>query len=454
MEAGSTRSGVTGARPLRATAPTGDPFDALLLWGAFAVVHLVLASINLFAVAANPIGDVRVVYLGWAEDALAGRVPGIDVSFVYPLLAMVPILLSLSLGANAYAGTWMLLVTLLDAIAFAALVGAPWRCRDRAADARPAAPRYPGTRSAAWFWLAFLLALGPIAMGRIDAITIPLAIVALLWAARRPAASALLLTAATWIKVWPAATIGALLIVSRARGRVVAAAAIGSACIVLAALALGSGATVFSFLGEQSARGLQIEAPLATTFLWLASAGADGALVYYDRDILTFQVTGPGTALASATSTPLMAGAVLALVALGIRAVRRGSDGSTLLPLLTLSLVVALIVCNKVGSPQFVCWLAPPLVLGVAVARERFRTPVVLAFGIAVLTHLVYPYLYGSLLALEPAMLLVLTLRNLLLCVLLLWCGVRVWKAGSTPDAPPVGGVPQSADPRALPGRT
>jgi hypothetical protein len=422
-----------------ATPPRGA---ALPLWIAFVLVHLVLSAINLYAVAANPIGDVRVVYLGWAQDALAGRVPGIDESFVYPVLALAPILSALALGAQVYAETWMLLVSLLDAVAFAALIGAPWRRGEPV----------PGRRAAGWFWLGFLALLGPIAIGRIDAVTVPMAMMALLWAVRRPVVATLLLTAATWIKVWPAAALAAVLIVSRARGRVVLPSVLASVGIVLVALALGSGSTVFSFFGEQAGRGLQIEAPVSTAWLWLASAGVGGTTVSYDRDILTFQVSGEGTALASAASAPLMILAVAAMAAGGIRAFRRGAGPVHLLPLLTLGLVCALIVFNKVGSPQFACWLAPPLILGIVTARERFRTPVVLALAIAALTQLIYPYLYGMLLAVDPVMLVIVTLRNLLLVCLFLWCGAQVWKAGNTPSAPPPGGIPRSADRRAVRG--
>ena len=64
---------------------------------------------------------------------------------------------------------------------------------------------------------------------------------------------------------------------------------------------------------------------------------------------------------------------------------RRGVPGAELLPPLALAITTALILFNKVGSPQFVTWLAVPIVLradGVASpgAGRRSGCPVVLAW--------------------------------------------------------------------------
>jgi hypothetical protein len=129
--------------------------------------------------------------------------------------------------------------------------------------------------------------------------------------------------------------------------------------------------------------------------------------------------------VAAAVMTPLLGVAVVIIAALGIRATRRGVASGDLLPPLTLALVVALIVFNKVGSPQFISWLAVPLILGLVTSATgrggSFRTPAVLGLVIAALTQVIYPYLYLELLYVQPIMLIVLTARNLLLIVLLGW---------------------------------
>jgi hypothetical protein len=279
----------------------------------------------------------------------------------------------------------------------------------------------------AWWWLLFLVLLGPIALGRIDAFTLPFALVGVLLAARRPAVASLLLTIATWIKVWPAVLLAAVLVTTRYRLRVLYAAIVLSAVIFATVLVLGGGANVLSFVTQQTGRGLQIEAPVTTFWMWQAFAGVAGVTVYYDLDILTYQVTGAGTDGAAALMTPLLTIVAAGVCALGFLIVRRGTPGAMLpvvLAPLSLALVVALLAFNKVGSPQFVLWLAVPIVLGLAhqkASGQSFRFPAVVVLVIALLTQLVYPMFYGSVLALDPVLLMVLTVRNLLLFVLLGW---------------------------------
>ena len=386
------------------------------LWLAFAVVHATLIGLNLNGMG-YPLGDVTGVYRVWAENAADGFVRmGIDVPWVYPILAFAPMAASLAFGPEWYAETWLGIVVLLNAAAFAVLLGDRRLSRTR--------------RIAAWWWLGFLALLGPIALGRIDAVTVPLALTGLLWAAGRPRLAAALLTIATWVKVWPAALVTALVIASRKRWEVVTVAITLSIGILGVSLVAGSGFNALGFVAEQAGRGLQIEAPLAVAWLWQIVAGATAVEIVYDREILTFQIAGPGADAAAAATTPLMAVGVAVVLLLGIRAVRRGAAFGCLLPPLALSFVVVLMLANKVGSPQFVTWLAAPIILGLALQPRRFRLPAVLAAAVALCTHVLYPYLYSWLLAAHPAFVLLLTAKVVLLVVLFVW-GIRaVWRAG------------------------
>lgn len=380
------------------------------VWGAFVLAHLWLGLLNLYA-PGLPLGDVTIVYKFWMEQGFYGNHwVGIDTVWVYPIVAIVPMLVAWAFGPEQYAATWLSLVMLLNAIALGFVTG--WgRSRARV--------------SVAWWWVAFLVVLGPIALGRIDSVTVPLAMIGMLLIARRPRVAIALLTVATWIKVWPAALIASAVIALRSRLSLIAAAAISSAAILGVALLLGSGANVVSFITQQTGRGLQIEAPISTLWLWQVAAGVPDTVVYYDRLILTFQVLGDGVDAAATLMTPVLALAVLAIILLGIRASRQGASAAELLPPLSLALVVALIAFNKVGSPQFVTWIAVPVVLGLATRAagcgRSFRTPAILALVIAGLTQLIYPYLYSDLLATKVPILIVLTARNLLWFVLLGW---------------------------------
>ena len=390
------------------------------LWVAFLLVHALLAGINLWA-QGGPLYDVTGVYHRWAELAADGSVRmGIDAPWVYPILAFAPMTLSLAFGPEWYGQTWLAMVAILDAAAFSVLLGTRRLSRTR--------------RIAAWWWTGFLLLLGPIAMGRIDAITVPLALTGLLWAAGRPRVAAALLTIGAWVKVWPAALIAALLVASRKRWDVGTVAVALSAGIIGVSLLAGSGLNAVGFVAEQAGRGLQVEAPLAVPWLWQIVAGSRTVEVVYDRDILTFQISGPGADAAAALTTPLMAIGVAVVLALGIRAVRRGAAFGRMFPPLALAFVVVLLLANKVGSPQFVTWLAAPVVLGLVLRPRRFLVPAALAAGIALLTQVIYPYWYAWLLAAHPGFVLVLTVKVLLMAALLVW-GIRaLWQAGSTWD--------------------
>jgi hypothetical protein len=285
-----------------------------------------------------------------------------------------------------------------------------------------------------WWWTGFLVFLGPIALGRIDSVTVPLAIVAVLLATSHPRGAAVILTVATWIKVWPAALLVALVVAMRQRWRIVAAAAATSAIIMTLALLFGSGEHLFSFITQQTSRGLQFEAPISAIWLWQAYAGVPGSYAYYDRTLMTWQVAGTGVGVVSSLMTALMVLAVVAIVLLALLVAQRGARASQVLPPLSLALVSALIAFNKVGSPQFMTWLAVPVILGLATHAaglgRSFRTPAVMVAILALLTQSFYPYLYGWLLGLHPMLLSALTARNALLFVVLGWAVRELWRVG------------------------
>jgi hypothetical protein len=392
------------------------------LWVAFGLVHVLLAGLNLRA-PGFPLGDVTDVYRVWAETAQHGWLRmGIDSPWVYPILAFAPMTAALAFGAQWYGEAWLAMVTLLDALAFSVLLGRGTLSLRR--------------RAAAWWWMAFLVALGPIALGRIDAVTVPFAIVGLLWAAGRPRVAATLLTIAAWIKVWPGALVAALVVALRRRTEVAVAAVALSAGIVGVSLIAGSGLNAFGFIAQQTGRGLQIEAPLAVPWLWWIVGGTEQATIEYDRNILTFQVEGPGADAAAGLTTPLMALGVAAVLVLGIRAAVRRAPVVLLLPPLALAFTTVLMLANKVGSPQFVTWLAAPVILGIVLGGGRFLTPAALAGAIAVLTHVIYPYWYGWLLVANPGFVLLLTIKAVLLLVLFGWAVRAVWQSGSVRRAP------------------
>ncbi len=407
------------ANPGRPVSSRGPGFSLAGVWAAFLAVHAWLAFVNL----ADPqlaFGDVTVVYRFWVEQGLAGTWPAIDGPWVYPLPAILPMLLSAAIDPAWSGAGWLAIVTVLDSAALAYLLSRGGR----------------HARSAAWWWTVFLALLGPIALVRIDAVAMAIAVAGMVAARQYPRSAGVLLTLGAWMKVWPGVLVGALAVVSPRRWRVLVAAVATSVAVVVVALALGSGWNVFSFLTVQSERGLQVEAPVSVPWLWAAALAGD-SIVYFDREILTYQLAAPGVDAAASAMTPLLVVAVLAVFALGVWTMRRAEAGEVL-PVLALALVAALLVTGKVGSPQLVTWLAAPVVLGIATLGSRFVVPAVLSAMTAALTQAIYPFWYDLLLALDPALLVLLTVRNALFFVLLGWALVRLVRLRSRSDGSPL----------------
>ncbi|WP_300268906.1 glycosyltransferase family 87 protein [Microbacterium sp.] len=381
------------------------------LWGAFLAVHVLIAWLG-WVYPSQPMGDVVLVYEPWSTAALSGgSIVGINEPWVYPQLALVPMLITHVLSwplvgvvgtSGAYLIAWAGVVTAVDAVGFGVLVG-------RTGSA--------ARRSAGWFWTAALLLLGPIAMYRIDAITVPLAVMAGSWLVRRPAVAAALLTLGAWIKIWPGALLLAAVVGVRSRWRMLLTAVAVTGGIVAVLFLLGADRHLLAFLGEQTGRGVQIEAVAATPAMWMAHVGA--ASVDYSFEILTFQIGAPGIDVLADLLTPLMVVAVLAVVGIGVVKAVKGASAHRLVPPLALALVTVLIVTNKVGSPQFQSWLIAPVVLWIVFDRTRSGVAAGLVLVLCGLTCLIYPLTYDALLRAELLPLLLLTVRNLLLIALL-----------------------------------
>ncbi|WP_308291635.1 glycosyltransferase 87 family protein [Microbacterium sp. G2-8] len=364
----------------------------------------------------GPMGDTYLVYEPWSDRAIDGQgIVGISESWVYPPLALVPMVVAQALvWFSSYSLSWAVLVGLVDIVAFGILVG---RGSSR------------GRLAGGWLWAGFVLVLGPVALFRLDAVTVPLAILALLLIGAHPRTAGALIACATWIKVWPAALAVSVVIASRQRWRVVRGGVAVSILVVTGVVLAGGSEHLLGFVTTQGERGLQIEAVAATPFLF----GAGGGAIYYDTEILTYQVQGAGVDAVASVLTPVMALAVAAICALGVWRVRRGSPFLAVLPPLALALVVCLIVTNKVGSPQFQTWLIAPLVAWVVWDRARAWPLAALGLVTAGLTHIVYPLAYHLVLVGDTVGLGVLAARNALVVVLGIWAVVRLARPTSSP---------------------
>ncbi len=413
---------------VRLRLPLPDPLDSARgVWVFFALIHAgFLLRLLPFIISGGVLSDIR-LYREWAYQALNDGVwQGVDVAWVYPVGALVPMVVAAAFGSHLYQFTWFVLFALCNAVGVAVLV----RRGTTAA------------RTAACWWLVATALLGPVAVGRIDGLTAPLVLAALLIVATRPFLASLVLSAATWVKVWPAAVVLASLVVVRAgRLRILGAGVVLTAGIAVAVAIFGDIRNLTGFLTAQGTRGMQLEAPLSTPGVWQAITGTSGAFFFEDEEINTMEVRGALSGLVGDLMNPLLALTVLLMAVFLALALHRGARADALLATGSLALVSTLVVFNKVGSPQFMLWIAAVIAAGLVLDRAaEWHYPAVAMLVTAGLTTLVYPVLYDALrYDLDPAVAVLLTLRNLLVVSIFVWSLVRLGRLAAAARPAPTG---------------
>lgn len=413
------------------------------MWVIFATVHVAfLVLAGLLSLRGEAFSDTY-IYRVWASvDFDGARVAGPS-PWVYPILALLPMAAAFVFGPAPFIFLWVLMIAALNTLAVGKLTN--W---GRTRQAIPAA----------LWWIVFTLLLGWLGFARVDGLTAPVVLMALCIGAANPFIASLILSVATWTKVWPAAVILALFTVVKQRVQVVVAGVLVTAFVVALAMAMGALPDLLNFLLEQGDRGMQLEATFTTPWLWMSVLGLGGARMYMNQDINSMQVDGPGSEIMSFLMQPLLIAAALLVAALIFWALHTGkrnggADRTALLLFGTLALVTAFIVFNKVGSPQFMVWLAPAVAVGLALQWKAWRTPAAMLIGVAVLTFLIYPLFYDALSHNNPLMAAVLSARNILLVILFVWSVRQLFVMGRNPHAiarhdavaSPAGSAPSAA---------
>ncbi|MET3205043.1 hypothetical protein ABIB17_003833 [Arthrobacter sp. UYEF6] len=372
------------------------------------------------------------IYRDWARAGFdEANLSGGPSPWVYPILALIPMALAGLAGPGPFFFLWVLMTTILNGWGLAKLTD-----RGRNQNAIPAG----------WWWLIFTLLMGWLGFARVDGLTAPIVLVALAYGVGRPFIASILLATATWVKVWPAAVMLALFAVVKNRLLVVLAGVATSAVVVALAAAVGSVPKLLNFLTQQGDRGMQLEATFTTPWLWLSVLNIGDSRMYMNTDINSMQVDGPGTAVMSVLMQPLLILAALLVAGLTFWALHNGKlngtgkadggvDRTELLLAGALTLATAFVVFNKVGSPQFMVWLAPAVAVGLAHSWREWRVPAAMLIAIAVATFFIYPLFYDALSHNNPVMAGVLTIRNVLLVVLFLWSVRRLYSLGKKTSA-------------------
>ena len=245
----------------------------------------------------------------------------------------------------------------------------------------------------------------------------PLVRIALTVVSARPTLASILLTGAAWLKVSGGLILAPLFAVAKTwRARLLSV--ILPAAATCLAVAIGQQALggqwrfLTSFVGAETDRGLQVEAILATPVV-LAHAARGETTHQWNDELSTWETWGSGADVAIQVSDIAMPLLVLAVAVLAWLARRRPAEALTVA---SLALMSGLIVTHKVGSPQFIAWIAPPLVIGLCLGYcLRFWT-LLYATGVlaAALTGLLYPWGYGPFLSGDRLWLTIWVVRNLL----------------------------------------
>ena len=391
----------------------------MLLWIAFFIASLGPLISAAYLVKDSGLDDVF-LYHEWVRHGFeTGIWPVVDEPWVYPIGALVPMaLLSFIASASTYLVAWWGMIVAINAFTLI-------RIRDN----------LPNGYRAAWWWVAFLLCLGPSAIGRIDAVAAAAATFALVSFYRRPKLAATLITLAGWIKVIHFAWLLPLFLISTKRvHNVLAPALLSSILVVGVELALGSGTRIFGFLTGQTRRGLQAESIFATPFS-VARLWKDGMGPTYNEPLNTYEYLGEAASTTARVLDLLLIIAAIVVAQLVLLAHRRRHlQQLQLVALATFAMTLALIVFNKVGSPQFTLWLAAPLVLSFATKSVpqtviSWRFPLIGVLAVAALTQLIYPLAYRSYILGSPTMVFVGAIRNVLVVALLAWAVRKLYEA-------------------------
>jgi hypothetical protein len=408
---------VTAIVPRRRTRDGETPRQLSAPW--LAALALAIIFLLLWAgIGTRDLPGDLILYFDYANYVDDGLLPYRDVRIEYPPLALIPILLPFFSGTGAFISFEAAFAAEMAALAIAGgwLI---WRLMARLMPDASARERH-------WRMVAYVAAwplLGQIVTTRFDALPTVLTIAAVaLWIERRERAAWIILALGVGVKLFPV-VIAPLFAIDLLVRRGPRAAVTGGLTFMAACVAAFLPGLLLSPDGLRHAltyhadRGMQLE-----------SVYANGLLVVNKLTgfaVGTDHVFGGFEAISAWTDELKPISALVQLAALGgvyllYTIYRQGceqdpSSDELLIVGATLALV-AFIVAGKVFSPQYLIWLMPfiPL-LPVRIARDA----VIVFFAALVLTQIIYPYTYESLIDRAPFAIGLLTARNAMMLALI-----------------------------------
>lgn len=316
------------------------------------------------------INDVR-LYAEWSNLLVTGRFPIGDDMWQYPPAAGIIFALSAVIGPQPVLG-FLALGLLADAAVLAILVVAGRR-------------RAQGL-TAGWAWVIGGLLVGPVFVARFDVFPTLAAVAALVLVAR-PVASGAAVAVGALLKVWPVFMLLALPRRSILKGGI---GFVAAAVVLLGGISLWATGGV-SFLGEQGARGLQVESVGAWPFIAVQVFGVEIPKEFrFGAMELDIPITIPLGLAITVTGFAIIAGLGIARL---LGRLERVPPADVALVALLVS-----IVTSRVLSPQYSVWIVGVAAVVLLDPRTRLRGPIALLVPSILVTQVIYPFGYGSML--------------------------------------------------------
>jgi hypothetical protein len=108
-------------------------------------------------------------------------------------------------------------------------------------------------------------------------------------------------------------------------------------------------------------------------------------------------------------------------------AYRRGAKQHEIYVIAALALVLGMVTFNKVGSPQYYGWVAVPVIAGLILGVPRMKPAVIMSCAAALLTQLIFPFMYEALTWARPLSVVVFMCRNLVEVAFWIWAMYRLY---------------------------
>ncbi len=361
-------------------------------------------------------GDVELFH-HYAGSFLQGSVSKTDFLSWYPPLVLLPITLPrlIASGLPTYAFLFALEMSVAAGV-LVILVGrlAIWA-------------RHETSAPSAVAWLAGLALLTaavlPWRYDVIPALAVSAALLAVVGDA--PLAAGAFLGVGTALKVWPAAVLPAMLAWYWFRGdrRSTSWTLLGfglAAGVGFGLYLFFAPVTPWDLLRFQGGRPLQLESIPASVIGLLAATGNVPMPAVSFQDF-SYDLIGPAAQVGIQVLTiagPIVLLATFAATAWAFRRSALGEPSLTRLAVGLAAAILALILSNRVLSPQYVIWLLPVIPF----MHQGFRVASAAAFA---LTAATFPFLYDQLIRMELLPLAVLGVRNaLFVCI---WAAALAW---------------------------